>query len=134
VRDALVDLNPSTKNLPSAHFDSESFADSNRQKNYRLFTKYYNYFFSSLVMDDASNPNKDLDKACGRIGDVLHTLQDFYSHSNSIEMGEGEINDPIGIQEDIGQIAGINQATCTSDGCARIQTKCVGLILYCEKC
>jgi hypothetical protein len=29
VRDALVDLDPSTKNLPSAHFDSESFTESN---------------------------------------------------------------------------------------------------------
>jgi hypothetical protein len=29
VRDALVDLNPLTKNLPSAHFDSESFVESN---------------------------------------------------------------------------------------------------------
>jgi hypothetical protein len=81
-------------------------------------------------MDDASDANKDLDKARGRIGDLLHTLQDFYSHSNWIEMGKGEINDRIGIQEDIGQIAGINQATCTSDGCAKIQTKCVRLILY----
>jgi hypothetical protein len=31
VRDALVDLNPLTKNLPSAHFDSESFVESNRR-------------------------------------------------------------------------------------------------------
>ena len=29
--DALVDLSPSTKNLPSAHFDSESFAESNHR-------------------------------------------------------------------------------------------------------
>ena len=31
VRDALVDLNPDTKDLPSAHFDSESFVESNRR-------------------------------------------------------------------------------------------------------
>jgi hypothetical protein len=31
VRDALVDLNPATKNLPSAHFDSESFVESNQR-------------------------------------------------------------------------------------------------------
>lgn len=27
----IVDLNPSTKNLPSAHFDAELFAESNRR-------------------------------------------------------------------------------------------------------
>jgi hypothetical protein len=31
VRNALVDLNPATKNLPSAHFDSESFVAANRR-------------------------------------------------------------------------------------------------------
>ncbi len=31
VRDALMDFNPSTKNLPTAHFDSETFVESNRR-------------------------------------------------------------------------------------------------------
>ena len=31
MRDALVDLNPLTKNLPKAHFDSESFVESNQR-------------------------------------------------------------------------------------------------------
>jgi hypothetical protein len=31
VRDALVDLNPETKDLPTAHFDSESFVESNQR-------------------------------------------------------------------------------------------------------
>lgn len=31
VRDALVDINPDTKDLTSAHFDSESFVESNRR-------------------------------------------------------------------------------------------------------
>jgi len=83
-----------------------------------------------LVIADANNPNKDLDEARGRIGDLLHTLQDFYSHSNWIEMGRTEINDRITIQEDIGQIARPDQATCTSDGCTKIESKCVRLILY----
>ncbi|CAF0768760.1 unnamed protein product [Adineta steineri] len=114
VRDALVDLNPSTKNLPSAHFDSESFKESN-DRIIQLRNK---------ILEDVNDPNKDLDKARGRIGDLLHTLQDFYSHSNWIEMGKTKINDRIGIHEDIGQVAGINQATCTNNGCTKIQTKC----------
>ncbi|CAF5226240.1 unnamed protein product, partial [Rotaria magnacalcarata] len=86
VRDALVDLNPSTKDLPSAHFDAESFIGSNR----RIMD------LGKKVIEDATNPNKDLDSARGKIGDLLHTLQDFYSHSNWIEMGKTEINHRIG--------------------------------------
>jgi hypothetical protein len=40
-------------------------------------------------------------------------------------MGKTEINDRIGIQADIGKIAGPNQATCTSNGCKKIQSPCV---------
>ncbi len=83
-----------------------------------------------LVIADANNPNKDLDEARGRIGDLLHTLQDFYSHSNWIEMGRTEINDRIGLQKEIGPIAGIDQATCISNGCTKIQSECVRLVLY----
>ncbi|CAF4273895.1 unnamed protein product, partial [Rotaria sp. Silwood2] len=92
VRDALVDLNPSTKDLPSAHFDSESFNESNHRI-MRLRKK---------VIEDASDPNKDLDAARGKSGDLRHTRQDFYSHSNWVEMGKPEINRHIGIQENIG--------------------------------
>ncbi|CAF3583032.1 unnamed protein product [Rotaria sp. Silwood1] len=111
VRNALVDLNPSTKNLPSAHFDSESFNESNHR-------------IMRLRKKDTNNPNKDLDEARGRIGDLLHTLQDFYSHSNWVEMGKTEINSHIGIQENIGRIADINQATCSSVGCKKVQSNC----------
>jgi hypothetical protein len=92
--------------------------------------QYYHQSFFFLVIEDASNPNKDLDQARGRIGDLLHTLQDFYSHSNWIEMGRTEINDRIGLQNEIGQIAGINQATCSSNGCTKIQAECVRSVLY----
>ncbi|UJR24642.1 hypothetical protein I4U23_006016 [Adineta vaga] len=114
IRDALVDLNPTTKNLPSAHFDSESFKESN-QRLINLRTK---------ILEDIKDPTKNLEKARGRIGDLLHTLQDFYSHSNWIEMGKTTINDRLALQEDIGQVAGINQATCTNTGCTKMQTKC----------
>ena len=42
-------------------------------------------------------------------------------------MGQKEINHRIGIEEKIGQIAGINQATCSNDGCTKVQSKCVRL-------
>jgi hypothetical protein len=40
-------------------------------------------------------------------------------------MGKTEINDRIGLHTDIGQIAGIDQPTCTSNGCTKIESKCV---------
>jgi hypothetical protein len=45
-------------------------------------------------------------------------------------MGKTEINDRIGIHADIGPIAGVNQATCTSTGCKKLTESCVWLILY----
>jgi hypothetical protein len=40
-------------------------------------------------------------------------------------MGKTQINEYIGLKEDIGPIANLNQATCTSDGCKKIKKKCV---------
>lgn len=130
VRDALVDLDPSTKDLPIAHFDAESFVEANRRiMDLRKKSKYncLNVMNISLylVVEAANGSSNDLDSARGNIGDLLHTLQDFYSHSNWVEMGKTEINDRIGLDENIGQIADVNQATCISDGCKKVQSKCV---------
>lgn len=59
------------------------------------------------------------------LGQLLHTLQDFYAHSNWIEMNKTDINELIGTSETIGKVAGPNQATCTSNGCKRIEKTCV---------
>ena len=132
VRNALVDLNPSTKNLPSAHFDSETFAQSNQRvmelRNKGMTNKMpilNSFRFDFLVIADVRDPNNDLEKARGRMGDLLHTLQDFYSHSNWVEMGQTGVNEKIGIEQNIGRIAAPNEATCTSDGCQKLKSKCV---------
>jgi len=75
-------------------------------------------------------PNKNLNEARGLIGDLLHTLQDFYSHSNWIEMGRTDINERIGLHEDIGSIAPADQPTCRSDGCTKVVTKCVRFLSF----
>ena len=62
------------------------------------------------------------------LGRLLHTLQDFYSHSNWIEMGNTNINNLIGVKENIGSVADRNQATCTKNGCTKIEKKCVSNI------
>ena len=70
-------------------------------------------------------PNKDLTNARILLGQSLHTLQDFYSHSNWVEMGKTDINKLIGKNETIGTVAGPNQATCTNNGCTKIEKTCV---------
>lgn len=81
---ALVDLDPSTKDMPYAHFDAETFVPSNQ----RVID-----FTADILSAIASN---DLSKARHLSGQILHTIQDFYSHSNWIESGHTEINKDIG--------------------------------------
>jgi hypothetical protein len=76
-------------------------------------------------MNDVLNKTKDLVQARQLLGQLLHTLQDFYSHSNWIELGKTEINERLGIYEDIGPVAAPNQSTCTSKGCITKRVKCV---------
>ncbi len=71
------------------------------------------------------NSTKQLKQARQLLGQLLHTLQDFYSHSNWIELGKKEINERLGIFEDIGPVAAKNQSTCTNAGCTKIEAKCV---------
>ncbi|KAL7672494.1 hypothetical protein ACOME3_007378 [Neoechinorhynchus agilis] len=55
-----------------------------------------------------------------QIGRYLHTLQDFYSHSNWIEMGNTVPNPNLGLNEDIGQVLGPNEQACHARGCRQI--------------
>jgi len=78
-----------------------------------------------VVINDVLNKTKDLIQARQLLGQLLHTLQDFYSHSNWIELGKNEINEHLGIHENIGPVAAPNQSTCTSKGCITKRVKCV---------
>ncbi|CAF2962008.1 unnamed protein product, partial [Rotaria sp. Silwood2] len=111
---ALVDFDLRTKKLSAAHFDSEAFINGSR----RILQ------LRQIVVNDTRTSGKDLTNARQSLGRLLHTLQDFYSHSNWIEMGQTNINDLIGINEIIGSVAGRNQPTCTNNGCTRIEKKC----------
>lgn len=67
---ASIDFLSATKDLPYAHFDAETFIESNDRVMY----------FTSQIKYDLRNSNyKDARKKSGQI---LHTIQDFYSHSN----------------------------------------------------
>jgi hypothetical protein len=91
---------------------------------YRFILLFY------LVINDVLNKTKDLVQARQLLGQLLHTLQDFYSHSNWIELGKKEINERLGLHEDIGPVAAANQSTCTSKGCITKRVKCVRKIHF----
>ena len=76
---ALIDFDPTTKDMPYAHFDAEKFNESN--------TRVMN--FTSRVMQSLSQ--KDYARARRLSAQILHTIQDFYSHSNWVEMGNANI-------------------------------------------
>jgi hypothetical protein len=85
--DAYVDIDKRTKDLPYAHFDAETFKQSN-----------------ALVMNKTERiyralQSSDFGEARKLSGRALHTIQDFYSHSNWVEKGEREINKLIGTRQ-----------------------------------
>lgn len=114
---ASVDFDSDTKDLPTAHFDSERLQESNiRVMNLKK------RIYDSLL-------NKDYKTARQLTGKVLHTIHDFYSHSNWVEMGNvNKINDLIGTQEfDSLLIANsTDKVTCISN-CTYTEIKCTDL-------
>lgn len=66
--------------VSEAHFTEESF-DGSRS---RLINNYHNVYAS---LRGVGRRRKDLEAARTALGTSLHTIQDFYSHSNWVEMG-----------------------------------------------
>ena len=65
-----VDAHVKTKDLPLAHFDAEKFTESNQRVKFNI----------KRILEELKKKNyKEAQKLSGRI---LHTIQDFYSHSN----------------------------------------------------
>ena len=79
-----VDFDPVFKDLPYAHFDAETFEHSNE------------HILKLITSTLTSINRKDFPSARKFIGQALHTIQDFYSHTNWIEMGYEDINEKIG--------------------------------------
>jgi hypothetical protein len=74
---------------PERHFTNESFAASSaRLKNLK----------SQIVANVKADP-PDGDEARKLLGQALHTLQDFYAHSNWVELGNSGINTDLGRNE-----------------------------------
>jgi hypothetical protein len=110
---AQVDLDSDTKDMPFAHFDAETFIQSNKR-----VINLINQMFSYLEA-------KDYKKALKLSGNVLHTIQDFYSHSNWIEMGNTDINYAIG-NANFTQLSIIqpNDTDTCSNNCTLVTIEC----------
>ncbi|XP_048449629.1 von Willebrand factor A domain-containing protein 7-like, partial [Rhincodon typus] len=92
------------------HFDSETLAEG---KNLLLRTK------SKAIKNILQ---RNYNKALKNVGSLLHTLQDFYSHSNWIELGfQRPHSNLLKLGESFGRMAGPDEETCTecstSHGC-----------------
>ncbi|XP_071362021.1 von Willebrand factor A domain-containing protein 7-like [Trachinotus anak] len=87
----------------SFHFDEE------------MFIQGRNIITEGLRAVKASNKQENFEAAREKLGEILHPLQDFYSHSNWVELGNKLPNSNL-IRSDtsIGNIAGISRATCRS--------------------
>lgn len=115
---AVVDFDDKTKDLPYAHFDAETFRESNE----RVMN------FTQRILDKIAL--KEYQKARRLSGQILHTIHDFYSHSNWVEMGNHhKINSAIGTPEFNKQlIAGkSDNITCMSN-CTLVTVKCNTLL------
>ena len=99
---AATDTNRRLGKLSSAHFDNEQFAASQaRLINIRSQV-------TSLITEE------NYAEARRQAGGLLHTLQDFYSHSNWVEMGNTGTYDVLGIpgKTDIPNVVPPNVPTC----------------------
>ncbi len=75
----------------------------------------------NLALDNLAANN--LDAARVNVGMALHTLQDFYSHSNWIELGNVGVHPQVGFSSAVGGVAATAEATCAVvsavNACAR---------------
>ena len=105
--DEIQDSNEDTdlgqeQTLAAAHFDGEQIIPAQE----RLV------FLRGLMVGEIGNGRHD--EARLLLGRMLHSLQDFYSHSNWIEMGQTTPNSAIGVAgENLGNVAPPDMPTCS---------------------
>uniref|UniRef100_A0A8D3BD82 von Willebrand factor A domain-containing protein 7-like n=1 Tax=Scophthalmus maximus TaxID=52904 RepID=A0A8D3BD82_SCOMX len=85
----------------SFHFDEEMFVQGRK-----IITE-------GLQAVKASNKQENFEAAREKLGEILHPLQDFYSHSNWVELGNKVPNsDLIRSDTSVGNVADVSRATC----------------------
>lgn len=115
---AVVDIDLSVKDLPYAHFDAEMFLESNQR-----VMDFQAQINAALIQSDYVLARK-------LSGQILHTIQDFYSHSNWVEMGHTQINTAIGtVHMNQQPIIHPLEANACNKNCQLIEVKC-SLVLF----
>ena len=114
-----TDIVSSTGKRASLHFDSEHFVEGQTQLiNRRLIV-------ANLIIKDNYREARDLG------GQLMHSLQDFYSHSNWVEMGNTDTYDVLGkIFEVPSNIAPPDLQTCKNCKVAGLLGFIIGLIPF----
>ena len=101
IKDANSDVDDSESTIPKAHFDNELIPEGNN----RLLEKREN-----IINHIRSESYQEARSETGR---ALHTLQDFYSHSNWVELGNTEPMADLGRPEGrLSNLAGRRVTTC----------------------
>ena len=101
---ARPDLESHLADVPKVHFDNEEIVESNQ----RLIEERQRVI-NALNQDDMAGA-RDLS------GQLLHTLQDFYSHTNWVENYDGvhsALGDP-GATGNLGTVATSEEETCSN--------------------
>uniref|UniRef100_A0A914YPH1 VWA7 N-terminal domain-containing protein n=1 Tax=Panagrolaimus superbus TaxID=310955 RepID=A0A914YPH1_9BILA len=89
---------------PTEHFDIESYIT---ETNIKLLKDRKN-LLRQLQSDSAS-----ISDVREKLGEMLHTVQDFYSHTNWVELGNERINPMVGMGSNLGvQLNGVNDTAC----------------------
>jgi hypothetical protein len=109
---AFVDFDPNTRDLPYAHFDDETLIRSNEHV----------INLTSKVVQHLSS--KEYRQAQVLSAKVLHTIHDFYSHSNWVEMGLSEINKLIGTPDFNKQPIIDSKEIACNNNCTLVTKKC----------
>ena len=101
VADGNADVDDKEAAIPSAHFDAEKFqSGQNRLNNIRRTA------IEQIQREEYKEARSDT-------GRMLHTLQDFYSHSNWVEMGNTEPYSGLGQDGVRPVVASPTTPTCT---------------------
>ncbi|XP_075042709.1 von Willebrand factor A domain-containing protein 7 [Mixophyes fleayi] len=99
---ANMDFLNGTRNDPIRHFDSERV---------RLGNSLLLRAREDLVRNLRA---KEYEGARETLGQILHSLQDFYSHTNWVELGHTDVHPDLATPgRDISSIAGVSDQTCT---------------------
>uniref|UniRef100_A0AC34F135 VWFA domain-containing protein n=1 Tax=Panagrolaimus sp. ES5 TaxID=591445 RepID=A0AC34F135_9BILA len=107
-RDGVIapDKEDGMNNVPVYHFDGEQF----QQTNLRLMTDLQN-IISLIKVDDATFVS-NLPSIRRQIAINIHGIQDFYAHTNWVELGYTNIISQLGFKNVMSQIPVANGAKC----------------------